>query len=126
MLLTMLIDSVLTTITRVGMVRPLDRVLIGVSGGADSVTLSHVLTELRATLEIDVELAHLHHGLRPEADDDEAFCGELAEQLGLPFTSERVDVASLAVIAPLSIPRRTGGPSRMHPNRRRAHDERPG
>ena len=96
MLLTMLIDSVLTTITRVGMVRPLDRVLIGVSGGADSVTLSHVLTELRATLEIDVELAHLHHGLRPEADDDEAFCGELAEQLGLPFTSERVDVASLA------------------------------
>ena len=92
----MLLDRVLTTITRAGMVRPSDRVLVGVSGGADSVTLSHVLTELRSTLEIDVELAHLHHGLRPEADDDEAFCRELAEGLGLPFTFERVDVASLA------------------------------
>ena len=92
----MLLDKVLTTITRFGMVRPSDRVLVGVSGGADSVTLSHVLTELRGTLEIDVELAHLHHGLRPEADDDEAFCRGLSERLGLPFTSARVDVEGLA------------------------------
>jgi len=92
----MLLDKVLNTITRVGMVRSSDRVLIGLSGGADSVTLAHALTELRARLEIDIELAHLHHGLRPEADDDEAFCRGLSEQLGLPFTSERVDVESLA------------------------------
>ncbi len=92
----MLLDKILATITRFGMVRPSDRVLVGVSGGADSVTLSHVLTELRGRLEIDIELAHLHHGLRPEADDDEAFCRGLSEQLGLPFTSERVDVSSLA------------------------------
>ena len=94
----MLTERVSKTIDRFGMVRPGDRVLIGLSGGPDSVALTHVLHTLREQSAIDMtlEVAHIHHGLRDAADTDEGFCRELAERIGVPFFSERVDVASLA------------------------------
>jgi tRNA(Ile)-lysidine synthase len=74
-----------------------DRILVAVSGGADSTALAHVLPgvvqELGATV---VGLAHLNHGLRPEAVDDERFCVRLAEKLALRFTASHVDVAAEA------------------------------
>ncbi len=75
------------------MIRPGDRVLVGLSGGADSVALTELLVELQSHLGITLVLAHLNHGLRPEADEDEEFCRSLSENLSLPFASGRVDVA---------------------------------
>jgi tRNA(Ile)-lysidine synthase len=64
-----------------------DRLLAGVSGGADSVCLALVLKELG----YNVAIAHVNHGLRGAAsDDDEAFVAALAERLGLEFYSRRV------------------------------------
>lgn len=85
------------------MVRPAERVLVGLSGGADSVVLAHTLLELRTQLGIELIVAHLHHGLRAEADDDQAFCRELTNALGLPFVTGRIDVASRAQAAKRSI-----------------------
>ena len=69
------------------MLLPGDRVLVGVSGGADSVCLALVLTELRYQLGI----AHVNHGLRGAAsDDDAAFTATLAQRLGLNFFTRRV------------------------------------
>jgi len=69
------------------MLLPGDRVLVGVSGGADSVCLALVLTELRYQLGI----AHVNHGLRGAAsDDDAAFTATLAQRLGLIFFTRRV------------------------------------
>ena len=89
----MLPSQVSTTMRRHSMVRPGDRVLIGLSGGPDSVALTHVLFELRARLGLSLALAHLNHGLRPEADEDEGFCRALADHLGLPIATRRDDVA---------------------------------
>ena len=74
------------------------RVLVALSGGADSVALLFLLRDLEAESVLTVAgVAHLHHGLRgPEADADEAFCGALAARLGVRFVAERVDVAALA------------------------------
>jgi tRNA(Ile)-lysidine synthase len=56
-----------------------------------------VLPEVAASMGAEVvALAHLNHGLRAEAVDDEAACAALATRLGLPFLVEHVDVAAEA------------------------------
>jgi tRNA(Ile)-lysidine synthase len=92
----MLSSKVIRTLERYRMVVPGDSVLVALSGGADSVALTGVLFELRHRLGLSLFLAHLNHGLRVEADDDEAFCRSLSERLSLPFASEKVDVAASA------------------------------
>jgi tRNA(Ile)-lysidine synthase len=68
------------------------RVLLGYSGGADSTCLLHLLAELG----VDVVAAHLHHGMRPEADREQKLCEATAESLGIPFATGRADVPRLA------------------------------
>jgi tRNA(Ile)-lysidine synthase len=64
-----------------------DRILAGVSGGADSVCLALVLKELGYSLGI----AHVNHGLRGAAsDEDERFTAALAQHLGVPYFTRRV------------------------------------
>jgi tRNA(Ile)-lysidine synthase len=73
------------------------RVVVGVSGGPDSVALLHVLRRLAAPLALTLHVAHLHHGMRAaDADTDADFVVALAEEWGLPCTVERVDVPALA------------------------------
>jgi tRNA(Ile)-lysidine synthase len=69
------------------------RLLLGVSGGPDSVCLAMVLCHLRAGLEIDLHLAHLNHRLRgKEAEADAEYVSALALRLGLPCSVEARDV----------------------------------
>ena len=88
----------LETIRRHQLARPGERVLVALSGGADSVALLFLLRELEAAGHLRVAgAAHLNHQLRgADADADEAFCAALAGRLGVPFASERIDVAALA------------------------------
>lgn len=74
-------------------------VLVGLSGGADSVMLLHLLCEYRRRTEGDFSIlaVHVNHGIRgAEADRDEAFARELSASLGVEFTSHKIDVPTLA------------------------------
>lgn len=65
------------------------RVLVALSGGADSVALLHLLLDAGA----DVCAAHFEHGIRGEDSlADMAFCKELCARLRVPFFCERADV----------------------------------
>src|SRR5512137_2935527 len=76
---------------------PGETLVVGVSGGPDSLCLLHLLRRLAPELRLWLHVAHLHHGLRgAEADADAAFVAELAECWGLPCTIGRADVAALA------------------------------
>jgi tRNA(Ile)-lysidine synthase len=74
------------------------RVLVGLSGGPDSVALLHVLQTLERRGHLVVAgVAHFNHQLRgAEADADELFCRELAASLGLPIVAGRGNVRALA------------------------------
>src|SRR5262245_50579025 len=76
-------------------------VVVGVSGGADSVALAHVFTRLMDETHLPaVVLAHINHRLRgQDSDADEAFVQSLPALWSKPrlaVRTQRVDVASVA------------------------------
>ena len=78
--------KVLSTILKYQMINEGDRVIVAVSGGADSVCLSKILYALREHLNIVLLVAHFNHGLRPKEDEKETeFVANLAKKLNLTF-----------------------------------------
>ena len=89
----MLLDTVRETIAREAMLPSGGRVLVGLSGGADSVALVRAL----CALGYEVHAFHLNHCLRgAESDRDEAFVRALCDRLGLALTVRRADVGQAA------------------------------
>src|SRR5262245_39578650 len=70
-------------------VRTGDRLLVGVSGGADSVALLLLLLEAARKLDLDIEVAHFDHALRTDSLADATWVEELARSLGLECHIER-------------------------------------
>jgi tRNA(Ile)-lysidine synthase len=74
------------------MVSPGETVVVGVSGGLDSVSLLDLLARLKAEIGLRLVVAHVHHGLRREEGEREfRFVEGLASRYGLPFEGRRVD-----------------------------------
>ena len=74
-----------------------DSVLVGLSGGADSVCLLYILKELEEKLGFLVYALHVNHGIRGmEADADEQFATDLCSKLGVPFVSIKEDIVDYA------------------------------
>lgn len=85
------------TARRWSMWEPGHRIIVGVSGGADSVALLHVLTLLQHDVPLTLLVAHLNHRLRGEqAAEDARFVASLAQRWGLEAVCEEADVAALA------------------------------
>lgn len=85
-----LAKKVCETIRRERLFEPGAAVVVGVSGGADSVALLLLLRELAPVLKLRLSVAHFNHRWRGrESDADEAFVTVLAARLGLPFRSGR-------------------------------------
>ena len=81
------------------------RVVVACSGGGDSVALAALLCEIEREADWSVAgLLHVNHGLRgASADGDEAFCRQLARELGVPISVEHVDVAGRARAERISV-----------------------
>jgi len=72
-----------------------DRLVVAVSGGADSVCLLHILMRWRKELGVELHIAHLNHQLRgAESDSDAGYVSDLVSRLDVPATIERRDVAA--------------------------------
>lgn len=72
------------------------RVLVGLSGGGDSVALLRLLLEVAKDYPLELRIAHLDHGLRPESARDALWVAQLCGQWQLPLVVERAEVATLA------------------------------
>ncbi|KLO22676.1 tRNA(Ile)-lysidine synthase [Marinitoga sp. 1197] len=73
-----------------------DRVLLGVSGGRDSMVMMDILFKLKDNLNISLGVAHFNHSLRKNADDEELFVKRECRKRSLPFYSKKMDVGNYA------------------------------
>jgi tRNA(Ile)-lysidine synthase len=85
-----ILERVKKTLSKYGMVRSGDIVVVAVSGGPDSVCLFHALHQLSEEMQLNLVAAHFEHGWRPGEDEQETeLVRGLAESLGVPFETER-------------------------------------
>ncbi len=73
-----------------------DRIVVGVSGGADSICLFHMLLELSIEYKLALFVVHVNHGIREEATYDEEYVEELCKNHNVSFTLVKKDVPALA------------------------------
>ena len=86
------------------LIRPGDGVVVGLSGGPDSVFLLYALHTLQARIGFTLRAVHVHHGIRgAEADRDAAFSEELCAKLHIPFQAVHVDAPVYAAQHGLSL-----------------------
>lgn len=100
------VEKVLRTVRRYRMLVGGETVLVGVSGGGDSVVLLHTLHDLADSLSLTLHALHVHHGMRPDADADARFVERLGKTLSLPVIVERVKVDDSAGLSPEAAMRR--------------------
>ncbi len=79
-----------------------DRVLVGLSGGADSTALLYVLLSLKEKYNLEIACSHINHQLRDTADRDMNFCKSLCEKLGIEFFLLTADIKTGAKDAGMS------------------------
>lgn len=107
-------QKVLNTITANRLTDPGDKVVVGVSGGPDSVCLLHILNTLSEHLGIQLHAIHINHMLRPkEAPIDEAYTDTLCKCMGIPLLTVHVDVAAMAKKLGMSV-EEAGREARYH------------
>lgn len=92
----MLKEKVLETIKKYNLINEGDKIVIGVSGGPDSMCLLHVLNELKRELKIELFVAHVNHMIRAAADSETTYVQEKCENLGIECFVKKVDILNLA------------------------------
>lgn len=92
-----MLQRVLNYVNQHGMLEQGNKVVVGVSGGADSVCLLFVLHRLSERGQTELEAAHVNHGLRgEEADRDQAYVEKLCRNWGIPFHLKKVNLTEIA------------------------------
>ncbi|MDR5708213.1 MAG: tRNA lysidine(34) synthetase TilS [Armatimonadota bacterium] len=85
-----LVARIQRAVTECHLFPPGARILVACSGGADSTALLHILRRFPESWDLQLAVGHVHHGLRPEADEDANFVQRLCAELGVPFHLERL------------------------------------
>jgi tRNA(Ile)-lysidine synthase len=99
----MLVQQIRSAIETYNLIPPGTHLLAGVSGGADSVAMLHALSSLAAPLGFRLSVAHLNHGIRPEAHADADAVAAHCQRLGLPFHGGFANVPEMATQAGVSL-----------------------
>ena len=81
----MLEESVKNTIKKYNLIEKGDRIVLGVSGGPDSISMLNILYKLSKEMNFEIFCAHVNHGLRENAKIDEAFVKSFCEEKNIDF-----------------------------------------
>ena len=99
----MITDRVKNTILNNGLIEKGAHIVIGLSGGPDSVCLFHILCKLKEELDIRLYAVHINHGLRPgAAEEDQSYVETLCRKYQVPCRSFSFDVTRIAKDAGIS------------------------
>ena len=87
-------NKVLNTINKYNLINENDKIVVGVSGGPDSICLLHILKNLKSKLNIELYVAHINHMIREEAEEETDYVQAFCKKLGIECFVKRVDVIS--------------------------------
>ena len=92
----MIFEKTLSTIKKYNLIEKGDKIVLGLSGGPDSVCMLHILYKLKDMLNIELGAIHINHMLRgDESDKDEKYIGNLCCELGINYYVKRIDIECL-------------------------------
>ena len=91
-------EKVLDTIKKYELISNGDKLVLGVSGGPDSMCMLNVLKEIQenGTLDFEITVAHINHMIREEAREDENYVKKYCKENGINFYSRSIDVEKIA------------------------------
>lgn len=84
------------TVKKYNLIKKNDKIVIGVSGGPDSVTLVYLLNKLSKELNLSLHIAHLDHMLRIDSYKDAEFVSDLARKMNIPVTCAQLNIKALS------------------------------
>ena len=97
MLFPELINKVAATIKKYSMLSEKEKILVGFSGGPDSVCLLYILNNLKEKFMLDLHAVYIDHTMRPEETPEEIeFCELLCKRLNVAFLTKSIDVKAYA------------------------------
>lgn len=90
-------EKVINVIKKYNLIEKDDKIVVGVSGGPDSMALLYILNEIKEELGFNIYVAHINHGIRKqEADADEEYVKNICSELMIPFYSTKVNMDEYA------------------------------
>ena len=93
-------DKVLNTINKYNLINDGDRIVLGVSGGPDSIAMLNILNDIKNDknlhMNFDIIVAHVNHMIREEAIDDQRFVENFCKKIGVSFYAKSIDVQKIA------------------------------
>lgn len=92
-------ETLLQSIRQNKLFPPESRLILAVSGGVDSLALLHCLAHLRPIYPLELLVATLNHGLRPEAAEEVAFVQSLSSSLNIPCITGQAQVGTVGIEA---------------------------
>jgi tRNA(Ile)-lysidine synthase len=93
----MLIEQIKDTVKKYSLLNKGDRIVLGVSGGPDSLALLYGLIDLAKAYNLTLHVVHVDHMLRKNSSNDAEFVKKTCIKLGIPVTIKKVDISRLAV-----------------------------
>ena len=89
-------NKVIDTIKRYNLIQAGDKVILGVSGGPDSISMLNILNEIKKEYNFEIYVAHINHMIREEAEEEEKYVQNYCEEKGIQFFVKRIDVQQIA------------------------------
>lgn len=89
-------QKILQTIKKYNLIQSGDSIVVGVSGGPDSICLLHILNELKEELNFKIYVAHINHMIREEADEETEYVKNFCKNIGVECFTQKIDVVKIA------------------------------
>lgn len=91
-------EKVLKTIKKYNLIEDGDKLVLGVSGGPDSLSMLTIINEIKnqKLIKFDFVVAHINHKIRKEADEEEEFVKNTCEKYKIEFYSKKIDIIEFA------------------------------
>jgi len=89
-------NKVLKTIEKFNLIEEKDKIVLGVSGGPDSICMLDILYKIKKELKFEIVVAHINHQIRKEAKEDEEYVKDFCKKRNIEFYSKSIDVQKLA------------------------------